>query len=44
LSFSWRLDDVDGYLIKLVDRIDYSYEKIDQTLAKHVLYVLALPR
>jgi hypothetical protein len=29
LSFSWDLDDVDAYLIKLVERIDHSYEKVD---------------
>jgi hypothetical protein len=47
LSFSWNLDDADGYLIKLVERIDYSYEKIDYNPGtdkrKKPHYVLALP-
>ena len=46
LSFSWTLDDADGYLIKLVERIDYSYEKTDHNPSskKEVPhYVLALP-
>jgi hypothetical protein len=43
LSFSWDLEDVDGYLIKLVDRIDYSYEKQDYK-SKQAYYVLALPK
>ena len=41
LSFSWDLYDVDAYLIKLVERIDYSYEKRDDTA--RVSYILALP-
>ena len=43
LSFSWDLSDADAYLIKLVDRIDYSYEKVDYAGSKRVSYVLALP-
>ncbi len=47
LSFSWKLDDADGYLIKLVERIDYSYEKVDYNPGadkrKKPHYVLALP-
>ena len=43
LSFSWDLEAVDGYLIKLVDRIDYSYEKQDFK-SKQAYYVLALPK
>jgi hypothetical protein len=47
LSFSWNLDDADGYLIKLVERIDYSYEKTDYNPGtdkrKQPHYVLALP-
>jgi hypothetical protein len=42
LSFSWKIEDVDAYLIKLVDRIDYSYEKSDYKSASPI-YVLALP-
>ena len=44
LSFSWTLNGADAYLIKLLDRIDHSYEKVDYT-SKEVLerYVLALP-
>ena len=42
LSFSWKVEDVDAYLIKLVDRIDYSYEKSDYKSASPI-YVLALP-
>ena len=43
LTFSWRLDrDADAYLIKLVDRIDYSYEKSDIS-SPNVLYILAVP-
>jgi hypothetical protein len=41
------LDDADGYLIKLVERIDYSYEKVDYNPGadkrKKPHYVLALP-
>ena len=44
LSFYWRLSDVDAYLIKLVERIDNSYEKQDYTnKSTAVRYVLALP-
>lgn len=48
LSFSWDLSeekDVDWYLIKLVDKIDYSYEKADYTDNAVVSpkYVLAVP-
>ena len=44
LSFSWDLSDsADAYLIKLVERIDYSYEKADYNGNKRVSYVLALP-
>ena len=42
LSFSWKLKDVDAYLIKLVDRVDYSYEKSDHN-SNLPIYVLALP-
>ena len=41
LSFSWDLSDVDAYLIKLVERIDYSYEKNDAKAP--ISYILALP-
>ncbi len=41
LSFSWNLSDADAYLIKLVERIDYSYEKRDYD--RRVNYILALP-
>ena len=41
LSFSWDLSDADAYLIKLVERIDYSYEKRDYD--RRVNYILALP-
>jgi hypothetical protein len=43
LSFSWDLSDADAYLIKLVERIDYSYEKVDYGGNKRVSYILALP-
>ena len=43
LSFSWSLDDIDAYLIKLVERIDYSYEKAEYTKNKRIRYILALP-
>ena len=44
LSLSWDLSDVDAYLIKLVERVDYSYEKSDYiNKATPVHYVLALP-
>ena len=43
LSFSWKLSGADAYLIKLVERIDYSYEKVDYGSNKRVSYVLALP-
>ena len=44
LTFSWDIKDVDGYLIKLVDRIDYSYEKVDYTSELWSMrYVLVLP-
>ena len=41
LSFSWDLSDADAYLIKLVERIDYSYEKTDGK--RPITYILALP-
>ena len=46
LSFGWTLNnEVDGYLIKLVERIDHSYEKADFTQnLSSVRYVLALPK
>jgi hypothetical protein len=45
LTFSWMLDDVDAYLIKLVERVDYSYEKADYTdNSVKVRYVLAVPK
>ena len=45
LSFSWTLNNnVDGYLIKLVERIDHSYEKSDFEGSAPVSYVLALPQ
>ncbi len=34
---------IDGYLIKLVERIDNSYEKVDYKTVTPVKYVLALP-
>jgi hypothetical protein len=34
---------MDGYLIKLVERIDNSYEKADYKTVTPVKYVLALP-
>jgi hypothetical protein len=38
------LEDVDAYLIKLVERVDHSYEKVDYTSATApVIYVLAVP-
>ena len=44
LSFSWTLWNADGYLIKFVERVDNSYEKVDYTsVATPVHYVLALP-
>ena len=44
LSFSWDVENVDAYLIKLVERIDHSYEKADYTsISTPVHYVLALP-
>jgi hypothetical protein len=44
LTFTWKLEDVDAYLIKLVERIDHSYEKADFTsIEAPVHYVLALP-
>ena len=44
LRFSWDAEDVDAYLIKLVERVDNSYEKLDYTsVATPVLYVLAIP-
>ena len=46
LSFSWDLSDADAYLIKLVERIDYSYEKADYKSNgsnPNVVYVLAVP-
>jgi len=49
LSFSWLLDaDADAYLIKLVERIDHSYEKAEYSRNGRVIessyrYVLALP-
>ena len=43
LSFSRKLDNVDAYLIKLVKKIDESYEKLDYSSTADVHYVLALP-
>ena len=43
LSMSWTLGDADAYLIKLVERIDHSYEKADYDVKTPVHYVLALP-
>ena len=43
LSMSWRLGDADAYLIKLVERVDHSYEKADYEIKTPVRYVLALP-
>ena len=46
LSFSWRINGTDAYLIKLVDRVDYSYEKQDYNYDKWIykpIYVLVLP-
>ena len=45
LTFTWDLRwDVDAYLIKLVERIDHSYEKGDYTsLSVPVHYALAIP-
>jgi hypothetical protein len=40
------LSDADAYLIKLVERIDHSYEKADYKSKGsdvNVIYVLALP-
>jgi hypothetical protein len=34
---------IDGYLIKLVERVDNSYEKADYKTVTPVKYVLALP-
>lgn len=43
LQFSWSAkENVDGYLIKLVDRIDNSYEKSDYATV-NPKYVLVLP-
>jgi hypothetical protein len=43
LQFSWHMDEnADGYLIKLVERIDDSYEKKDYTVAP-TKYALVLP-
>lgn len=53
LSFSWKLSqwNIDWYLVKLLDRIDYSYEKSDfdsaqsnGSLSLDVKYILVLPR
>jgi hypothetical protein len=35
---------VDAYLIKLVERVDNSYEKLDYSSVSPVHYVLALPK
>ena len=44
LYFSRKLSNVDAYLIKLVERVDNSYEKSDYTsISTPVHYVLALP-
>ena len=40
ISFSWKLENVDGYLIDLTQRIDYNYEK---NFVVSPIYVLALP-
>lgn len=41
-TLSWKVEDVDAYLIKLVTRIDTSYEKLDRE-SKKVYYILVLP-
>jgi hypothetical protein len=44
LRFSWDAEDVDAYLIKLVERVDNSYEKLDyKSVTTPVIYVLAIP-
>lgn len=44
LSLSWQIWNSTGvYLIKLVERIDYSYEKADYNNSALPRYVLALP-
>ena len=46
LSFSWKRDTSDWYLIKLVERVDYSYEKTDynpSTKQEIPHYVLVVP-
>ena len=44
LSLSRNAEDVDAYLIKLVERVDNSYEKLDYSSVSPVHYVLALPK
>jgi septation ring formation regulator EzrA len=44
LYLSWKQEDVDAYLIKLVERVDHSYEKADYTsVSTPVHYILAIP-
>ena len=44
ITLSRDLEDVDAYLIKLVERVDHSYEKVDYISAMApVIYVLAVP-
>lgn len=42
-TLSWKVEDVDAYLIKLVTRIDSSYEKSDRK-SDRVNYILVLPK
>ena len=45
LRFSWYASDTDAYLIKLVERVDNSYEKSDyKYVTTPVIYVLAIPK
>ncbi len=41
-TLSWKTEEVDAYLIKLVTRVDTSYEKSDRE-SKRVSYILAIP-
>ena len=44
VTFYWKNSNADAYLIKLVERIDNSYEKEDYTNSRTpVSYILALP-
>ena len=42
-TLSWKTEEVDAYLIKLVTRIDVSYEKLDRGTKNRVYYILVLP-